>query len=243
MAGLFVILVLIILVAYKQIISFYRGIHFQDHMGTTLRENDEIKTAEFVVIDVSTPRAFLPYEKTKFSARLKIIDEKLKKLADENEIHFTLLGTSAILTKGKINNKYKSKEEPKNNFGNLGHFTPKEVAYSVFKPTGEYEYFTELEVVFTKPEIVSPTIFYGTATFITTSLRIEIGSIVDVMNKRTNDLLYILTVAGFLLAIYSQFGNDLRAFFTKDKGEKPTCNSDNSPKKDTIGKVFKIFNK
>jgi hypothetical protein len=224
--ALWALILLTIWMTYPKIINYWQPVYFEDTdelTSDTIRRADtthktdaftkpspSLNFIEAIKIRFETERAFLPYEKIKVSARLGIFNKSLQEMPKRGDSLY-LMFPFAQLTESSINkdNAFKTEDFPDNIDPNLKLLISFNVydATLLLRPTeNANEYYGEAEIVYRKQGTYGMALFYKyNPPPQNLNIKIDIASNVEVMNKKTNDLLFILTVVNILFVIYTTF--------------------------------------
>lgn len=208
------VLIGFIILAYflikNKLSAYLKPIKYESVVEIARKDSTAFIREQFVHVKITTKSVFLPYEKIRVSAKLVILDSSFKQFAKSKTKLLWFEGSQ--LTKNKINEE-NDKLTPKPNdklakssslFLDLAG---KDNGRLLFLPTTDPDiYAGEAEIIYTRPgtELVS-IIYLGRPKHILEPIKMQIGSSVDLENKRTNDLLFIIAILGFLIAVYTGF--------------------------------------
>jgi hypothetical protein len=215
--GLVLFLIVSFALTYNELKDFYTPVSFDVFEYGTDSANPQAQY--FLRISFATKQAFLPYEKMHVHASLFFVDSGLIRLADSSQ-KFGVIFEGSEFTENDINQNHISlydKDKPLEDqrsaswpfFGEAPgslsfHNTP--TARQLYRGDAEIFYrngadFGMILIFFHKYAKEDESIPFQTVL----KSNVRIGSTADLLAKKTNNLLYILTVVNILFIIFTTF--------------------------------------
>jgi hypothetical protein len=217
--ALLVIIILFCLITWHQITSYFTPVFYEENFGIsnagdTLDKNSPPNNFAYFKIRVSTRSAFIPFEKVKLSVLFAEVDTALIRKTWNSVKIFQV--HEGHLTDAKINKESLDHKADATNLSGkaklMAQYAAGDASFFLHSTDNPNEYYGECELTFYKEGKYPMTLSIPdvSALYDLANYKIEIGSMVDTMNKKTNDLLFILTVLNLILWVYSEIKNGLK---------------------------------
>ena len=194
------------LLTWERFYNFLKPISFENYWSW---QNAGLPTS-FLTITYTTRWAFLPAEKIHIHIKYGAIASNAIAIA-RKETRMHVLFDKGFFTDNDINrnqySRYTTEELPKTNV--VSYFIQRNLADITLKQSSENDdlYEGDAEIFYEREGEFYIYWFQEDAgiKFKDLETKIKIPSMVDVMNKRTNDMLFIIAVLGVLIPFYIEF--------------------------------------
>ena len=196
--------------SFNPIKRYFTTFSYEDNVIKSKNDKSPEPFGYFLNIKYSTPNAFLPYEKIHVKVRFAAMDSAHRSLCTNETAFWIYFQESELVNKIKNEPIDYAKIEPQS--VNKVELTD----MFILKNTGKIELHASNDTpnlytgegdIFYKKEGEYPilTQWIHSNHIDEMSIKIKISSSVDLMNKKTNDLLFIIALLGLLIPIYFEF--------------------------------------
>lgn len=204
-----IFIVIIICLFWKSVAEYYSPIYYEVRMTpgeTTDTVNGTSYVPSYLKVKYETDRAFLPYEKIRVSAELAIVDTYYQKKANRPSAIIMVSFLGSEFTKNPIN-KYNRLPTAPSSPDDIPNRYLADNGAILLKPNGRpNEYSGKAEIVYRKKgSYFLYLVCTDAVPCVALDQAIDIESSNEVMNKRSNNLLFLIAVLTFLIWIYSEF--------------------------------------
>jgi hypothetical protein len=235
-----IFLIIIACASWKPIYAYFTWVQYEDLHVAYRGEANPVITKYFKII-YKTPSAFLPFEKIKVEAYYAPVapDEQARARTELSYLKFL----DGYFTQNEINKEQATKYNSDRQLTEaIDYMIQKNSATLLFHSTDIPNlYKGECELIY-KKEGLFPVKFCGTIAGVPfledmegakypDAKKIRIGSTTDLMNKKTNDLLFIIAVLGIIIPFYFEFRKKTGLSKPLEQYDKPTGNPGKFPKR------------
>lgn len=227
----FLAMIIIVVLFWDKWDSYNSPVSYEESVTFSRKTDSAFKNTHFIKSTFKTDKAFIPYEKIIVHIEFATTDSTTQsELLYKKKLYISL--QHAELTGSKINKKNKLVKPPLSESekaklatkGKLINKFSNTEAVILLSPSKDPDIFIgEGEVIYKKQGSYESNIFIESSPlFPNTVFKIDIGSSVETMNKKTNDLLYLIAIFSFFLAVYSEFKPKSQPPFLKGQSRNPT---------------------